>query len=137
MFFFFSSRRRHTRCVLVTGVQTCALPICRARTPRRESCRGSGSGACPRCPRSPPPSRPGWCAPRTRGRSAGRRRRRARSRGRRASARPDRQSVVLGKSVSVSVDLVGRRTLKKQKTVTILDTLYFVYIMSYTTQLKH
>src|SRR3546814_7093431 len=27
-FFFFSSRRRHTRCALVTGVQTCALPIC-------------------------------------------------------------------------------------------------------------
>src|SRR3546814_6361112 len=26
--FFFSSRRRHTRCALVTGVQTCALPIC-------------------------------------------------------------------------------------------------------------
>src|SRR3546814_6979178 len=24
---FFSSRRRHTRCALVTGVQTCALPI--------------------------------------------------------------------------------------------------------------
>src|SRR3546814_11202192 len=38
-FFFFSSRRRHTRCALVTGVQTCALPIChtaatgRARLP--------------------------------------------------------------------------------------------------------
>src|SRR3546814_6913416 len=31
--FFFSSRRRHTRCALVTGVQTCALPIW-----------GSGSG---------------------------------------------------------------------------------------------
>src|SRR3546814_9985283 len=32
--FFFSSRRRHTRCALVTGVQTCALPIyapCRAK----------------------------------------------------------------------------------------------------------
>src|SRR3546814_979616 len=28
--FFFSSRRRHTRCALVTGVQTCALPIYRA-----------------------------------------------------------------------------------------------------------
>src|SRR3546814_5688286 len=28
MSFFFSSRRRHTRCALVTGVQTCALPIC-------------------------------------------------------------------------------------------------------------
>src|SRR3546814_16886723 len=27
MSLFFSSRRRHTRCALVTGVQTCALPI--------------------------------------------------------------------------------------------------------------
>src|SRR5881275_1589444 len=27
-FFFFSSRRRHTRLFRVTGVQTCALPIC-------------------------------------------------------------------------------------------------------------
>src|SRR3546814_9362699 len=27
-YFFFSSRRRHTICALVTGVQTCALPIC-------------------------------------------------------------------------------------------------------------
>src|SRR3546814_15448366 len=30
-FFFFSSRRRHTRCALVTGVQTCALPITSSR----------------------------------------------------------------------------------------------------------
>src|SRR3546814_7972398 len=29
--FVFSSRRRHTRCALVTGVQTCALPISPAR----------------------------------------------------------------------------------------------------------
>src|SRR3546814_14510199 len=35
--FVFSSRRRHTRCALVTGVQTCALPIWRRR----------------RCPRPP------------------------------------------------------------------------------------
>src|SRR3546814_3312517 len=28
--FFLSSRRQHTRCALVTGVQTCALPIYRA-----------------------------------------------------------------------------------------------------------
>src|SRR3546814_7385557 len=28
MCYFFSSRRRHTICALVTGVQTCALPIC-------------------------------------------------------------------------------------------------------------
>src|SRR3546814_3895079 len=27
IYFFFSSRRRHTRCALVTEVQTCALPI--------------------------------------------------------------------------------------------------------------
>src|SRR3546814_5385358 len=27
MFCLFSDRRRHTRCALVTGVQTCALPI--------------------------------------------------------------------------------------------------------------
>src|SRR3546814_8572296 len=35
--FVFSSRRRHTRCALVTGVQTCALPIYRvAITPYGE-----------------------------------------------------------------------------------------------------
>src|SRR3546814_2333903 len=32
IFFFFASRSRHTRCALVTGVQTCALPILRARS---------------------------------------------------------------------------------------------------------
>src|SRR3546814_5129776 len=31
LIFFFSSRRRHTRCALVTGVQTCALPIYTSR----------------------------------------------------------------------------------------------------------
>src|SRR3546814_9544819 len=35
MMFFFSSRRRHTRCALVTGVQTCALPISRLHLRRR------------------------------------------------------------------------------------------------------
>src|SRR3546814_2339733 len=39
--FFFSSRRRHTRCALVTGVQTCALPIS-----FRADRRGGGSPAC-------------------------------------------------------------------------------------------
>src|SRR3546814_5362996 len=34
LFFFFSSRRRHTRCALVTGVQTCALPIFEDHTKR-------------------------------------------------------------------------------------------------------
>src|SRR3546814_8878481 len=46
--FFFSSRRRHTRCALVTGVQTCALPIlkmamtrpicARSTRPKRDRC---------------------------------------------------------------------------------------------------
>src|SRR3546814_20814798 len=34
--FFFSSRRRHTRCALVTGVQTCALPIYLRREAERQ-----------------------------------------------------------------------------------------------------
>src|SRR3546814_2618464 len=41
--FFFSSRRRHTRCALVTGVQTCALPI--LDRPVRHRARGVGHGA--------------------------------------------------------------------------------------------
>src|SRR3546814_2690737 len=46
--FFFSSRRRHTRCALVTGVQTCALPI------------STSSATCsPSWRPPPPPSGPG------------------------------------------------------------------------------
>src|SRR3546814_15869353 len=60
VYFFFSSRRRHTRCALVTGVQTCALPISphgrragagaggarrrRRRGRRAVGCRGRGGG---------------------------------------------------------------------------------------------
>src|SRR3546814_15787991 len=41
--FFFSSRRRHTRCALVTGVQTCALPIfCNDLFPAGQMYRGRG-----------------------------------------------------------------------------------------------
>src|SRR3546814_1777364 len=41
--FFFSSRRRHTRCALVTGVQTCALPISGAlfEADERDNIRGT------------------------------------------------------------------------------------------------
>src|SRR3546814_9387018 len=47
--FFFSSSRRHTRCALVTGVQTCALPICFSSA----SCTGSeGLGIAPDEPRT-------------------------------------------------------------------------------------
>src|SRR3546814_4708866 len=59
LFLFFSSRRRHTRCALVTGVQTCALPIScpptkRGLSPILTIARRGGSsrrpcpGACPR-----------------------------------------------------------------------------------------
>src|SRR3546814_19142578 len=48
--FFFSSRRRHTRCALVTGVQTCALPISARRSwsgptspTVRRTCKACGS----------------------------------------------------------------------------------------------
>src|SRR3546814_4702252 len=57
--FFFSSRRRHTRCALVTGVQTCALPISRSRRccPESESARSLPGtnliGCSPRSARSP------------------------------------------------------------------------------------
>src|SRR3546814_10645223 len=40
LYFFFSSRRRHTRCALVTGVQTCALPISRRSTPHARCNQG-------------------------------------------------------------------------------------------------
>src|SRR3546814_1374968 len=38
--FFCSSRRRHTRCALVTGVQTCALPISSPSSFARTGCAG-------------------------------------------------------------------------------------------------
>src|SRR3546814_1895255 len=41
--FFFSSRRRHTRCALVTGVQYCALPIY-VRVPVENMLVGEGRG---------------------------------------------------------------------------------------------
>src|SRR3546814_9018545 len=41
--FFVSSRRRHTRCALVTGVQTCALPISKIVL-----CGGQFPGGCDR-----------------------------------------------------------------------------------------
>src|SRR3546814_20629512 len=91
--FFFSSRRRHTRCALVTGVQTCALPI------SDRGAAGAGAGA-----------------RRTRADRA-----RQADRGRARPLYPrgqaeDRKSVVSGKSVSVRVDLGGRRLINKTKT---------------------
>src|SRR3546814_19219380 len=108
---FFSSRRRHTRCALVTGVQTCALPI--------YSCCILIYVPVPR-----------WLPP-CRACRIGQGRRQAYFRriGRRQSDFPcdalrrvialdsssDRKSVVSGKSVSVRVDLGGGRIVKKTK----------------------
>src|SRR3546814_12121715 len=89
--FFFSSRRRHTRCALVTGVQTCALPISaggqRGEGPLREQ-RGDVAVA---------------------------RHQRVAAADLRRQRIADRKSVVSGKRVSVRVDLGGRRRLKKNK----------------------
>src|SRR3546814_4174578 len=49
IFFFFSSRRRHTRCALVTGVQTCALPISES-SPSRLPSAAVEAGAVVRSP---------------------------------------------------------------------------------------
>src|SRR3546814_9194499 len=64
MFFFFSSRRRHTRCALVTGVQTCALPIWHGGDRRRQR-RRAGGGRQPQFP-------PARLQPRDRGQAPGR-----------------------------------------------------------------
>src|SRR3546814_7495733 len=44
MIFLFSSRRRHTSCALVTGVQTCALPISLVRLPMMQRQRDLAAG---------------------------------------------------------------------------------------------
>src|SRR3546814_14497256 len=99
--FFFSSRRRHTRCALVTGVQTCALPISRAgvrRAARRHLRRRDAARR----------ARP-WRGP-LEARLA-------------ALERPHRpldgtdqigRASCREKSVSVRVDLGGRRIIKKK-----------------------
>src|SRR3546814_7263732 len=110
LFFFFSSRRRHTRCALVTGVQTCALPICgdfRERAPEQEKALpgngrariggrllfcGGGRGMNATCYHWVE-GRIVWI--------------------RRHSSISDRTSVVWGKSVSVRVDIGGRGILQK------------------------
>src|SRR3546814_21197814 len=53
--FFFSSRRRHTRCALVTGVQTCALPISPIWSSIHASSSSSRSGGSAAAPNTPIP----------------------------------------------------------------------------------
>src|SRR3546814_19014117 len=120
--FFFSSRRRHTSCALVTGVQTCALPISCITCPRQcdapHDCSQSPGASSWRDSRSPTAEN----RPTGQGRPASRA---ARSPlpprhaddplqdGKTAEA--DRKSDVEGKSVSGRGDLGGRRIIKKKK----------------------
>src|SRR3546814_1312092 len=107
--FFFSSRRRHTRCALVTGVQTCALPIYVAQ--RKLSAQTVADLADPAVQRRldahiatvdrlPPAGSPEEYS--------------ALFEAAYPAEKEDRKSVVKGKSVSVSVDPGGRRSSKKK-----------------------
>src|SRR3546814_2382095 len=70
--FFFSCRRRHTRCALVTGVQTCAPPIC-GFEPLLDAASGSKVGGRSRAICYPVsafvPCYPNWALPRGKERS--------------------------------------------------------------------
>src|SRR3546814_16610504 len=99
LIFFFSSRRRHTMCAFVTGVQTCALPI-------SLQFRLSAAGAGPVQGRGADIRRGGAPAPLF-GMGAARA-----ADGRVQLLCGDRKSVVKGKSVSVGVGVGGYRMIK-------------------------
>src|SRR3546814_12308319 len=133
-FFVFSSRRRHTRCALVTGVQTCALPTwVLARCPFRAG-TGPADGVVPDVVPAPaePESRdirdhsglPGiqghgpGCTACTTGSHSGALERSwfaPRLHASRSETCEDRKSVVSGTSVSVRVYLGVCRVIKKKK----------------------
>src|SRR3546814_2282418 len=104
-FFFFSSRRRHTRCALVTGVQTCALPILTGVPLRYLLVVEPHDDGFPHfhilMHEQDSPVRKALLEEQWRSGFS--------------HWRLDRKSVVSGKSVSVRVDLGGRRIIKKKK----------------------
>src|SRR3546814_19191831 len=107
-FFCFSSRRRHTRCALVTGVQTCALPISLGAALLGGPAVGALVLLAQEVLDKPLDSVTqltyhvygGWDNPQFEKIDS--------------HAAEDRKSVVEGKSVSVRVDLGGRRIIKKK-----------------------
>src|SRR3546814_13652264 len=106
-FVFVSRRRRHTRCALVTGVQTCALPIWIA-----------GGGADQEEVQNDNRQKNDDSLDDTLGNERQHRGIRGKTeqadRPKQAPHAADRKSVVEGKSVSVRADLGGRRTIKKK-----------------------
>src|SRR3546814_14195373 len=129
-FFFLASRRRHTRCALVTGVQTCALPICRIRPRPPSPCCAARRDARPPTPSRTSPTHvaTSTCFPGQAPVPAKQRPRRVRPGRpvgvsaqhppRAGDSRPpshDRKSVVEGKRGSVRVATGGGRMNKKKK----------------------
>src|SRR3546814_14603049 len=102
--FFFSSRRRHTRCALVTGVQTCALPICPGGQHESEL-RAAGRPQADRHAAAVGLDQPLDDVEPEAGPAAA------------VAAAPeaDRKSVVQGKGVSARVDLGWRRSIRKKR----------------------
>src|SRR3546814_15582569 len=110
--FFFSSRRRHTRCALVTGVQTCALPIWLrplGGVARSEKCPGVNAVAqgCSATRVKMPPA-PG-------ARSSRSTPDRDQPPSLKLAARAEIGRASCRERVSVRVDLGGRRIIKKKK----------------------
>src|SRR3546814_14449196 len=125
--FFFASRRRHTRCALVTGVQTCALPILgrilAGLAPREPEVHGllalmelqASRSKARVAPNGEPvllleQDRAHWDRLLIRRGLAALERAEALG-----GADGDRQSVVSGRSGSVRLDIGGRRIIKKKK----------------------
>src|SRR3546814_9210491 len=116
----FSSRRRHTRCALVTGVQTCALPILfaewlEAHFPDRKAkvlklVRDTRGGGLYQAEFGLRKRGSGVYAVLLSHRFKQAERRLGLNRG-------DRMSVVWGESVSVRVDIGGRRLIKQSQSI--------------------
>src|SRR3546814_14859993 len=131
--FFFSSRRRHTKCALVTGVQTWALPICEALAALGEvlgtvdRIDDPHRGIALQQPEQAGVTFDPLLADQHRARHQRRKARGERALGRLVGDCPevvgDRKSGVSGKSVSVRVNLGGGRNLKK-KTKTKINPPY-------------
>src|SRR3546814_14122639 len=116
LMFFFSSRGRHTRGALVTGVQTCALPISAADYAANKTMAPSRLIGAKR----PPAFRAGARMAKSvseppMARASSMRMKKPRSGSVAKACTEDRESGVSGKGVSVRVDLGGRRHLRKKK----------------------